>query len=122
MRKRTQDNLFDNIMWYLVYLLPLILLIVTFSCTYAQTGTMPTVMDVMNNVFYYGGDDLPSWCYSFLESASYFIGNDAFAIIGYFCFWVIYFVQVYLCHLLIDFILFIPRLCHKWLKAFTQGE
>lgn len=32
-----------------------------------------------------------------------------------------YFVSVYLMHLCVDFILFIPRLCHKWLKEFTSG-
>lgn len=33
-----------------------------------------------------------------------------------------WFIGVYLMHLFVDFILFIPRLCHKWLKEFTQGD
>lgn len=33
-----------------------------------------------------------------------------------------WFIGVYLMHLFVDFILFIPRLCHKWLKGFTQGD
>lgn len=33
-----------------------------------------------------------------------------------------WFIGVYLMHLFVDFLLFIPRLCHKWLKEFTQGD
>lgn len=34
----------------------------------------------------------------------------------------VWFVGVYLLHLLVDFLLFIPRLAHKWLKKCTEGE
>ncbi|MBQ4541306.1 MAG: hypothetical protein IJA23_00480, partial [Clostridia bacterium] len=32
-----------------------------------------------------------------------------------------YFISVYIIHLCVDFVLFIPRLSHKWLKEFTSG-
>lgn len=34
----------------------------------------------------------------------------------------VWFIDTYIAHLFVDFILFIPRLCHKWMKAFTQGD
>ena len=33
-----------------------------------------------------------------------------------------YYICVYLLHLLVDFVIFIPRLAHKWLNHFTQGD
>ena len=40
-------------------------------------------------------------------------------IVGFFS----WFISVYLCHLMVDFILFIPRLAHKWLKkGYQEGD
>lgn len=46
-------------------------------------------------------------------------GNSGLVPIIAFMAW---FVGTYLMHLLVDFILFIPRLCHKFMNKFTRSE
>jgi len=33
-----------------------------------------------------------------------------------------YYICVYILHLLVDIVIFIPKIAHKWLNTFTQGD
>ena len=116
MRKKTLNELFDNLFWYGVYLLPILcMLFVTFntgtftSLSSALTGcglgilTNNPIFDTITQIFGSSGI-LP-----FFQNADILI-------------YVSYFVSVFILHLLVDFILFIPRLCHKWMKSLYGGN
>lgn len=126
MRKRNCAKLFDNIFWYTLYLLPVILLIGYYFSIYHDTGAPPDLITVVLSFF--GGVDgvlapsiitnnLIEMLYFFYEGIQVGNGIELFAIL---CMG--YFVLVYLFHLFVDFLLFIPRLAHKWMNDFTQGD
>lgn len=115
MRKKTINCLYDNSMWYCIYLLPLALFVgvsiktgqfVSLASCFESVGlsilTDNIILTTLSSLFGTGGV-LPL-----------FASPD---ILIYFT----YFVSVYLMHLCVDFLLFIPRLSHKWLKSFTSG-
>lgn len=113
MRERTIKNLSDNIMWYLIYLLPilgfLILLatkdIVTFAEVFNSLGlqivTDNVIVDTLTQIFGVGG------VFSIFASQG---------MIYYFT----YFIATMIMHLAVDFLLFIPRLAHKWIGKVTE--
>lgn len=114
MRKKTMNNFFDNVMWYLIYLLPLFLFIGV-SIRVGQFTTLSSCFDLV------GLNVAESFIYQTFDNlfgvngvVSLFTNSD---ILLYFT----YFVSVYIIHLAVDFLLFIPRLSHKWLKSFTCG-
>ena len=111
MRKKTINCLFDNVLWYLVYLLPLIsfgiLLIgnsaTTLSSAMSSVGlgilTDNIVFTSLNGIFGSGGV-LPL-----------FISTD---ILLYFS----YFVCCWLCHIVVDVLLFLVRWAHSLMSSF----
>ena len=111
MRKKTLNCLFDNILWYLVYLLPLIafgiLLIgnssMTLSSAMSSVGlgilTDNVVFTALNGIFGSGGV-LPL-----------FISTD---ILLYFS----YFICCWLCHIAVDVLLFLVRWAHSLMSSF----
>lgn len=126
MRKRNLDKIFDHILWYTIYLWPIIAYI--FACVSDSGGALTegffgfviqtSVNFAENNPIY--------WCFEQIFGSAgilplfdaYELGFEINPIFTYLS----YFVSVYLCHLMIDFILFIPRLAHKWLKKLYQEE
>ena len=120
MRKRTISNLADTIFWYFVYLLPVIgyLLyliaepasgtsLVTFDSFFSNIGlglvSDNVVVSTLKDIFGTGGI-LPL-----------FTTDTPFIIFGWF-------VCTFITHLAVDFLLFIPRLAHKWLNKFSSEE
>lgn len=120
MRKRTISNLADTIFWYLVYLLPVIgyLLyliaepasgtsLVAFDSFFSNIGlglvSDNVVVSTLKDIFGTGGV-LPL-----------FTTDTPFIIFGWF-------VCTFITHLAVDFLLFIPRLAHKWLNKFSNSE
>ena len=111
MRKKTLKCLFDNVMWYLIYLLPLILMVIYWCKTGAITmaGAMTDAgLDVINT------NPVYTSLYGIFGTGGVFPIFTQPDILIYFS----YFVCVYIVHLAVDFLLFIPRLCHKWMSAF----
>lgn len=120
MRKKTISYLADTWFWYLLYLFPVVAYLFYFFADGYTTTTFVTFMtnnlgfvfDSTNVVFttvqsLFGSDGvLPLW------------SADSTAI----TIMVTWFVTVFLVHLAVDFILFIPRLAHKYLNYFYQGD
>lgn len=120
MRKRTVANLADTIFWYLVYMLPVIgyLLyliaepasgtsLVSFSSFFDTIGigfvSDNLIITTLKGIFGTGG------------IFPLFSTDTPFIIFGWF-------ICSFILHLAVDFILFIPRLCHKWFDKFYQGD
>lgn len=121
MRKRTIANLVDSAFWFLVAILPLALYLITCLSYKLQssTDTLTAFLPFMKNLglmdsgiiynslsdLFGSGGILP------LFSAE----NNAILV------FLSYFVSVEIVHLAVDFLLFIPRLAHKYMNTFTQN-
>lgn len=116
MRKRNISFLFDNVLWYFLYLLPLIMVVVL-SVVLNRSITLSSVFNhvglsvATNSVVY---TTLVSIC----GSAGVLPLFGSLDILMY----LTYFVNVFIVHLLVDFVLFIPRLAHKWMSKFGGDD
>lgn len=116
MRKKTLNDLIDNIFWYAIYLLPIIcMLLVTY-----QTGAFVSLSSALSSVGLGILTDNPilstiSGIFGASGVLPLFQSTDILVYISYF-------VSVFVLHLLVDFVLFIPRLCHKWMKSLYGGN
>jgi len=115
MRKKTISNLFDNFFWYVVYMLPILLLLIYWF----KTGSL-SLVSCMNSAGLGVVVDNPIYTslnaiFGSAGTFPLFASADLIAFGSYF-------VCAFLLHLFVDFLLFIPRLCHKWLKCFTGGD
>lgn len=116
MRKRTVNHLADTIFWYLLYFLPVLAYLLNLLCS---TPIVSLESFLSQGAFSIANDNLLLTTFNSIFGASgIFPLFSNTAVISVF----VYFISVYICHLLVDFCLFVPRLCHKWLKTFTQGE
>lgn len=116
MRKRNISYLFDTIFWYLLYALPLIVALIF----YARTGTIIGFSQIMVDCGL--AVDTSSIVYTTLlsivgtnGSMPLFASADIVAVFTYF-------INVLIAHLLVDFVLFIPRLAHDFMFKFTGGD
>lgn len=115
MRKKTISFLFDNVLWYFIYFFPLVII--------AISSIHSSVTIDIYNFFTVNGYNLLT------DSVIYQSLLDLFGESGYlplftansgmlmFCCW---FITANIVHLAVDFLLFIPRLAHKWMDDFTK--
>lgn len=114
MRKKTIKCLFDNVFWYVVYLLPIGLMLIYWAKTGAVSlsGAMTSaglgvlvqnpIFDALNGIFGTGG------------VMPLFSSPDIIMFVSYFA-------SCFLLHLFVDVILLLPRLCHKWMSGDIGG-
>lgn len=116
MRERTQKNLFDNIFWYVLYLVPIIIWIVV-SFRSGQIVSLSSAIDSMGIKILESNQIYNNLMQVFGTSGilPLFANSD-------FILYISYFVSVFLIHLFVDFLLFIPRIAHKWLNKLYGGD
>lgn len=121
MRKRTMSNLADHVFWLLVALLPLVLYVVQFFAYDLTTVISFAPFDSFMTTFGVSTDSVVYTSLVGLFGAEgtlpLFSGTTSAPIL-----FLSYFVAVEIIHLAVDFLLFIPRLCHKYMEKFTQGD
>ena len=120
MRKRNVNHFFDELFWYIVYLFPVIAFLfcipnfgtetnalITFEYFFESIGlgfvTDNLIISVLRDIFGINGI-MPIF------------STDAVFIM------VSWFITTFLVHLCVDFILFIPRLTHKWLGKCVSDD
>ena len=116
MRKKTVKCLCDNVFWYLIYLLPLILM---FGVTF-ETGTFVSISQAMQSV---GLNVLTeNVIYTSLNQifgtggiVPLFVNADVIA-------YMTYFVSVTFLHLFVDIILVLPRYAMNLFDGFIGGK
>lgn len=119
MKKKTISYVADTVFWYLLYFFPVIAYLL-FLIAEPSSGTA-----VINLYEFFNSLGI-----NFLGTGNVFLSalNQMFGVTGilplfnselpfYFFVW---FASTYLIHLVIDFLLFIPRLAHKWMNYFTK--
>lgn len=122
LRKKTISNLADQLFWLVVALLPLVLYAFQFLAyeLTAVSSDLPSFLSYMQNF----GLSTTSVCYTALQELfgssgvlPLFASGDNAVVL-----FLSYFVTVQIVHLAVDFLLFIPRLSHKWLEKITCTE
>lgn len=124
MRKRTIKTVADTIFWYALYFLPVLAYLLFMVST--KDGTN----EWMANIYLY--DFLTTFAdinvlYNPVGEALYFLFDGSEGLIPLFndysvIFIFSWYVYIYIIHLMVDFILFIPRLAHNWMNKFTRGD
>lgn len=133
-RKRTITHITKNIFWYIIYLLPIfvwLMFVWAFafmnyeSFSNIDLESFPSLHGILISHFgVLANSIIYQSLLSIFDIAGIlpmfdFLGNPiADGILLYFS----YFVGVYFIHLCVDFLLFIPKLCHKWMNSFTSTE
>ncbi len=115
MRKKSIKCLFDNFMWYLVYTLPLLLLLIYWF----KTGDV-SLSNAMTSAGLGIFSENPIYtCLTGLFGADgtmpLFTSPDLLVYCSYF-------VSTFVVHLAVDFVLFIPRICHNWMTGIGGGK
>ncbi len=122
MRKRTMSNFFDYLFWFIVAVLPLLVFLFQFL-SYRLSSSSESLPSLLSFMQSFGISD-SSVIYTALSQLFGFGGILPFfsesnnTVLLYLS----YFVTVEIVHLAVDFLLFVPRLCHKWLEVFTQNN
>lgn len=123
MRKRTIKTVADTIFWYALYFLPVLAYLLFMIST--KDGTNGWMDYIPFQQFFVNFVDIEP--FNPVGDALYYIFDASEGIIPVFNDLSVYFifswfVYVYLIHLMVDFILFIPRLAHNWMNKFTRGD
>lgn len=118
MRERTLKSLFDKIMWYGIYLFPLIAYVaLVFSFQYNGSNDYISFGLFMDNL---GFDFGPIWDILeelFGDGGGILSMVDEYGFISY----ANYLVFVTIFHVIFDVIVFVPRLFHDFLERFNGG-
>ena len=122
MRKRTMSAIADHLYWLLVALLPLVCYLIQFLSyeLTSITDSLPTFLSFMQSF----GISTDSIIYPVLDDLfgangilpMFSAGSNAVLL------YLSYFVMVQIIHLAVDFLVFIPRLSHKWMEKLTCTE
>lgn len=118
MRERTLKSLFDKIMWYGVYLFPLIAYVaLLFSFQYNGTGSYIPFEEFMLDLgFGYGA--IYDVFVSLFSDGGIFPMMEFGGMLAY----ANYLVFVTILHVIFDVIVFIPRLFHNFLDSLEKGD
>lgn len=116
MRKRNFSFCLDNFFWYVIYFMPII-----FYCfAFLSHVYTPPAFDVFFE--FIGVDVATTQTYGVLLDIfgtsgvmPLFDSPEIFTVLAWF-------INCVIVHLAVDFLLFIPRLAHKWLGALTQND
>ena len=115
MRKRTIKRLADTIFWYALYFLPILILIL--MSIHNPISSVSSVIDTLglniltDNIIFTTLSDI----FGVNGILPFFQNNDLLIFFTYY-------ISVFTIHLLVDIILFIPKVAHKWLNSCTNGE
>lgn len=113
-KKISVKDLFDEIFWYSVYLLPIISYLVY---AFFNQDNAVNMLDYFNSNFALS----PNIIQSTLQDI---FGSDGimplFTNGGFIFAFLSYFICCMIIHLAVDVLLFIPRLCHHYMSAFEK--
>ncbi len=120
MRKRNFSYALDLIIWALISLLPLICYLASMSAYDLSTvSTLPTFAEYLYANFNPIKDSvLYSSLVGLFGSTGLLPLTDSEAVFGYFT----WFVIVEIMHLAVDFLVFIPRLSHKFMHKLFEDD
>lgn len=112
MRKRNCDHFFDILFWYIIYALPFLAWLFALIGQYQIDFPAFLVASDFAEV---------NFVYTCLKSV---FGNAGELILfsDNLLFMFSWFINCVIIHIMVDVLLFIPRLAHNWLEKFTSGR
>lgn len=116
MRRKNIEKIADTIFWYAVYGLPIFAYIIYVSNPSTTDYAFATFLSTFgasitqNNVVYVALADV----FGANGVMPVFANETILQVLAYFA-------NCVIVHLLVDFVLFIPRIAHKWLQETTTG-
>lgn len=120
MRKKTVTHMADTVFWYVLYFLPVIcyLLFLFIHPGSTSPALPPTFESFLTDIGLTIVADNPivnalGGFFGANGTLPLFNSNAVFIVLTWY-------VATYLCHFAIDFILFIPRIAHKWLDSMNK--
>lgn len=131
MRKRTFNHIIDKVFWSILYMLPLIVFVICLFLNVNTTGesefNLYTNIDservfsqVWESFFIIEPDNIVSQALNDISAyfrMDYLLGSHSF-LNNFFT----YYIYVVIFHILVDVLLFIPKLAHKWIGGFINEE
>ena len=118
MRKRTIKHLFDNIFWYVVYLLPVIFCMFTWKSSDVAVSII-MVFDNMVAGFAISPSNIIFQCLYTLFGPTGILPLFADSGIILVC---TYFISCLIIHLAVDVLLFLVRWAHNMMEGFLGGK
>lgn len=121
MRKRTISYLVDVIFWLVVSLLPVLFFVIQ-PLAYELTSSSDTLPSFAQTMATFGINDTNYLYVAIMDifgeqGIMPFFSSDSVVVL-----YLSYFILIQLLHVFVDFVLFIPRLAHKWLEKLTHTE
>ena len=119
MRKRTVNHVADTVFWYFIYFLPVLCYFLYLFAEPSSGSTVVSFSAFFENIGigFVSHNVVVSALSSLFGSTGIlplFSTDVPFIIFGWF-------ICTFIGHLAVDFLLFIPRLCHKFMEKFTQN-
>lgn len=115
MKKDKVLDILDNVFWYIIYMLPVVAYLISIC---GNGDSSITIVQYFDQFFALSDDNM------ILSSLQSIFGSDGvfqiFDNSSYVFRLLTYFVSCFIFHIAIDFLLFIPRLCHKWMSCFNN--
>ena len=115
MRKRTINCLCNNIFWYLIYALPFL----AYGIQLINDTKVISLTHFMLQSNLMTSDNIIFTALSGIFGSSGILPLFSDASLLYICTW---FVSVFLVHIAVDFLLFIPRFAHSAFESFYKGD
>lgn len=112
MSRRKFSDFCDKLFWYLIYLFPLILAVVTAIPT---DGMSAPIFTTFNSVMSQIGIPTNNIISGALAEFGIIFGDNLFAVGTFLNSYITYLFCATLIHLVFDVLAFIPRLGHKWI-------
>lgn len=114
MKKCSIIDVLDNVFWYIIYILPILAYLISI-CGHGDSSL--TIIDYFNQFFPLATNVISSSLVQIFGSNGILpLFEDG----GYIIDFLTYFISCMIIHLAVDFLLFIPRLAHKWLDGFVS--
>lgn len=131
MRKKTFNHIVDRLFWYIIYLLPIITFIICLFSTKTVTGDSEfnyvQVLDVdsaISQTFDYlipiGWENVVSQALA--TFGEYFNIGTMFSAGSFLNGFFTYYVFVVTFHIVVDVVLFVPKLAHKWIGGLIDED
>lgn len=119
-RKKTINHVADTIFWYVIYFLPVILYLLFILAEPSNTTSVINFSTFLDNVgIGFVADNIISSTLVSIFGVGGILPllstNVPFEIFTWF-------ISMFIIHLAVDFVLFIPRIAHKWLKGFYKED
>lgn len=119
MREKTVKKLLDRLYWYAIALLPVIIYLIYAISVPNNATSIDTFADIFNSLGFYNGNIVTTALVQLFGETGVIPFFEDTSLVIYI---LSYYVLAEVVHLAIDFLLFLPRMTHKFMEDFVDKE